>query len=55
MGESFKDSLAWDQGYRRLIMEADSMADVSSIVNNDRIPNGNYALICNVRKLLQRE
>ena len=36
-------------------MESDSMTDVNAIVNNDRTPNGNYALICNVRKLLQRK
>ena len=39
--------LAWDQGYRRVIMESDSMATVSAIVNNNRSLNGNYALICN--------
>ena len=33
-------------------MESDSMTTVSAIVNNDRTPNSNYALICNVRKLL---
>ena len=48
-------SLAWDQGYIRVIMEFDSMAAVSAIVNNDRTLNGNYALIYNVRKLFQRK
>ena len=48
-------SLAWDQGYMRVIMEYDNMAVVTAIVNNDRTPNGNYALVCNVRKLLQRD
>ena len=47
--------LALDQGYRKVIMESDSMAAVSAIINNDRTPNGNCALICNLKKLLQRE
>ena len=47
--------LALDQGYRKVIMESDSMAVVSAIINKDKTLNGNCVLICNLKKLLQRE